>query len=105
MLVKVEGTTINPSDRLRVDGAYFPVPLPAVMGLEGTGRVVEGNGENAKKFVGKRVCFVQAGSGSWGEFAVAEAGNLFEIDEDVTLTSAASGIVNPLTVVGMIHIF
>lgn len=29
----------------------------------------------------------------------------FEIDEDVSLTSAASGIVNPLTVVGMTDIY
>lgn len=75
------------------------------MGIEGTGRVVDGNGKNAKKFVGKRVCFFQAESGTWGEFAIAEVGNLFEIDEDVSLTSAASGVVNPLTVVGLIHTF
>jgi NADPH:quinone reductase-like Zn-dependent oxidoreductase len=25
LLVKVDGTTINPSDRLRIQGVYFPV--------------------------------------------------------------------------------
>jgi NADPH:quinone reductase-like Zn-dependent oxidoreductase len=44
LLVKVDASTINPSDRMRVGGHYFPVPLPATMGLEGTGRVVEANG-------------------------------------------------------------
>jgi len=44
LLIKVQATTINPSDRLRMDGVYFPVPLPATMGLEGTGEVVEANG-------------------------------------------------------------
>ena len=73
------------------------------MGLEGTGRIVEAKGENLQAMVGKRVCFVQAGSGSWGEFALAEI--VFEIDEDVTLTSASSGIVNPLTVIGMTHTY
>ena len=33
LLIKVEGTTINPSDRLRIQGLYFPVALPATMGL------------------------------------------------------------------------
>lgn len=33
LLIKVEGSTINPSDRMRVGGTYFPVPLPATMGL------------------------------------------------------------------------
>ena len=105
LLIKVEGSTVNPSDRLRCAGVYFPVPLPATMGLEGTGTVVEANGENVQEWVGKRVCFTQAGSGSWGEFAVSSPDTSFAIDKDVTLTSAASGIVNPLTVVGMIDIY
>lgn len=66
LLIKVDASTINPSDRLRIGGHYFPVPLPATMGLEGTGHVVEANGEDIQNWVGKRVCFVQAGSGSWG---------------------------------------
>ncbi len=40
LLVKVDASTVNPSDRLRLQGAYFPVQLPATMGLEGTGHVV-----------------------------------------------------------------
>ena len=88
-----------------MDGVYFPVPLPATMGLEGTGEVVEVNGENLKDWIGKRVCFVQAGSGSWGEYAVSDPNSTFEIDKDVSLTAASSGIVNPLTVVGMTHIY
>ena len=77
LLIKVEGSTVNPSDRLRVEGSYFPVALPATMGLEGTGRVVEANGENIQTWVGKRVCFTQAGSGSWGEFAVSVPNSTF----------------------------
>lgn len=105
LLIKVEGSTINPSDRLRLAGHYFPVPLPATMGLEGTGRVVEANGEDIQTWVGKRVSFTQDGSGSWGEYAVTNPNTAFPIDEDVPLHSAASGIVNPLTVVGMTEIF
>lgn len=75
------------------------------MGIEGTGHVVEANGENVQNWVGKRVCFIHANSGSWGEFALTIPDTCFEIDKDVNLTSAASGIVNPLTVVGMVHIY
>ena len=75
------------------------------MGLEGTGRVVEANGEDFQTWVGKRVCFTQDGSGSWGEYAVSNPNTVFAIDEDVPLHCAASGIVNPLTVVGMTEIF
>jgi NADPH:quinone reductase len=105
LLIRVEGTTINPSDRMRLTGSYFPVPLPATMGLEGTGRVIEAKGEALQHWVGKRVSFVQAGLGTWGEFSLADPERTFEIDEDVSLTSAASGIVNPLTVIGMTKIF
>lgn len=105
LLVKVQASTINPSDRLRIGGHYFPVPLPATMGLEGTGHVVEANGEGLQEWVGKRVSFTQAGSGSWGEYAITTPSQAFPITEDVPLHCAASGIVNPLTVVGMTEIY
>ncbi len=44
VLIKVEGTTINPSDRICTTGHYFPAPLPRIIGLEGTGRVIKGKG-------------------------------------------------------------
>jgi NADPH:quinone reductase-like Zn-dependent oxidoreductase len=43
-LVKVDASTVNPSDRGRLTGRYAPTPLPNVMGLEGTGKVIEVNG-------------------------------------------------------------
>lgn len=75
------------------------------MGLEGTGKVVEANGEDIQSWLGKRVSFVQSGSGTWAEFAVANAAMVFEIDQDLDLTSAASGIVNPLTVEGFLDVY
>lgn len=75
------------------------------MGLEGTGHIVEAHGEHIQEWVGKRVSFIQSDSGSWGEYAVTNPHLCFEIDEEVSLTSAASGIVNPLTVVGMTDIY
>lgn len=105
LLIKVDASTINPSDRLRIDGVYMKMPLPRTAGGEGTGHVIQANGEDLQGWVGKRVSFINDGSGSWGEFAVAKPDWTFEIDEDVPLISAASGIVNPMTVIGMIQIY
>jgi NADPH:quinone reductase-like Zn-dependent oxidoreductase len=105
LLIKVDASTINPSDRARLTGNYSPVKLPSIMGLEGTGKVISANGEDIQNWVGKRVCFLQKNSGSWGEYAISTPLQSFPIDEDVPLTTAASGIVNPLTVIGMIEIF
>ena len=55
--------------------------------------------------MGKRVSFIQDGSGSWGEYAVTNPFLAFPLTEDVPVQSAASGIVNPLTVIGMTSIY
>lgn len=102
LLIKVEASTINPSDRLFIQGAYFKKPLPITPGFEGVGRVVEANGQEVQSWVGKRVTFV-ALTGSWGQYALAEPNQTFEIDDNVPESSAASGIVNPLTVIGFIE--
>lgn len=104
LLIKVEGSTINPSDRLFIQGVYMRRPLPAYCGVEGRGTVVKSHDENLSSWVGKRVCFA-ASRGSWCDFAVASPNLIFEISKDVPLSSAASGIVNPLTVIGFVENF
>ena len=64
-MIKVDATTINPIDRINMLGVFNPVPLPAAMGLEGTGKVVEAKGENVQHLIGKRVSFLQTGAGTW----------------------------------------
>jgi NADPH:quinone reductase-like Zn-dependent oxidoreductase len=76
-LIKVEASTVNPSDRGRISGAYMPIQLPAIMGLEGTGRVVEANGADIQNWVGKRVSFTQAGSGTWADYAISTPNQSF----------------------------
>jgi NADPH2:quinone reductase len=100
LLVKVEASTINPSDKMFIHGHYVRRPLPATPGLEGVGRVVEANGADLQKYLGKRVCFI-TDEGSWAEYSTSSF--FLEIDDDVPVSSAASGMVNPLTVLGMIH--
>lgn len=66
LLIKVAASTINPADRLFIEGKYFRRPLPAVCGMEGTGTVVEAKGEALQSWVGKRVTFISS-LGSWAE--------------------------------------
>lgn len=98
--VRVEASTINPSDLMFLSGDYFQKPLPSPAGFEGTGKVVKA-GKNAKNLEGKRVCF-SGGGGAWSYFANVNSRGVFVIDEDVPVSSAASGIVNPLTALGFI---
>jgi NADPH:quinone reductase-like Zn-dependent oxidoreductase len=56
---------------MRIGGFYFPTPLPTIMGLEGTGRVVEANGADIQQWVGKRVSFTQVGYGTWAEYSIS----------------------------------
>jgi len=105
LLIKIEASTINPSDRVSMTGAYLSIPLPAVMGREGVGRIVEANGEQLNEWVGKRVSFWSPLGGAWAEFVAVDPSMCFPISEDVPMHSAASGLVNPLTVIGMTDIF
>ena len=41
VLIKVTASTINPSDRFRVKGAYGASKVPFVGGLEGCGEIVK----------------------------------------------------------------
>jgi NADPH:quinone reductase-like Zn-dependent oxidoreductase len=105
LLIKVEASTVNPSDRAKLAGFYMPEPLPIVLGLEGVGRVEKVAGEGVQDWVGKRVSFLKAGSGTWGEYSVAIPHLAFPVEEDLPVETAASGVVNPLTVVGMTDIY
>ena len=97
----MEGSTINPSDTFNFSGAYGG-QIPRTAGVEGSGRVIKAEGEEVQHWVGKRVCFINRGSGTWGNYCATVPALAFEIDDDVSLQSASSGVVNPLTAIGMI---
>lgn len=88
-----------------MDGMYFQRPLPTTCGLEGTGRIVKVNGEDLQGLLNKRICFTN--TGTWATHIVLniKSASFFELDEDVPLSSAASGIVNPLTVLGFYYTY
>jgi NADPH:quinone reductase-like Zn-dependent oxidoreductase len=67
--VKVEASTVNPSDRLFLAGLYLTnVQPPSVAGFEGVGEIVAFKGESVKEWMGKRVSFTA--SGAWASYAV-----------------------------------
>lgn len=105
VLIKVDASTINPSDHLLMDGACFERPLPSICGIEGTGTVVDAVGELAKLWIGVRVSFISPSYGSWVEYSVATPHEIFEIDDNIPISSSACGLINPLTAIGFVERF
>ena len=104
LLVKVAASTINPSDLIFLSGGYFKRDLPAVCGIEGTGEVIGAGEESLNHWIGKRVSFCSP-YGSWCEYSICFEYACLEIAADVDEQTAASGIVNPVTVLGFIDVY
>lgn len=112
VVVRLKLRPVNPADGFSVMGLYpgfAPSSLPATPGLEGVGDVAAvGEGvENLK--VGQRVVpifgagYLQKGEGSWQQYVTINADHAVPIPDNISDESAAQLIVNPVTVVGMIH--
>jgi NADPH:quinone reductase-like Zn-dependent oxidoreductase len=106
VLVKVNLASINPSDTMFVKGFYGqPRVKGRPAGFEGTGVVVaSGGGFMAGRLKGRRVAFVASPTGTWAEYAVAEAAACIPLMKGVRDEDAAGLIVNPLTAVAMFGI-
>ena len=103
VLVKMECSTVNPSDYLAILGKYPLNGLPMYPGFEGSGTVVKtGIDQRAQALLNTRVAV--ASSGAWSEFNVADVSEVFELKDHVSFEQAADLIVNPMTVVVMIEI-
>lgn len=107
VLVRVAASPVNPSDLAFLEGEYaFRKALPAVPGLEGSGRVVDvGRGLFARRLAGRRVaCFPAAqADGMWAQFAVAPATQCFLLPDHVSDELGAMALVNPLAAIGLIE--
>lgn len=91
---------MNPSDYYTLKGLYPLEIYPLSPGLEGSGVVVS-EGE----FKGKRVAFnAQNPYGSYAQYAIAEKHLVFEVDDNLPLQNAASGFINPGTVIGFLSV-
>jgi NADPH2:quinone reductase len=94
-VVKIEAAGVNFIDVYQRDGLY-PVQLPYVLGLEGSGTVSEvGQGVDALA-VGDRVAW--AGSpGAYAEYAAVPADRLVKIPEAIGFPEAAAAMLQGMT--------
>ncbi|MDX9905470.1 MAG: zinc-binding dehydrogenase [Bacteroidales bacterium] len=101
VLVKVTASPCNPSDIAFMRGSYnIRKPVPAVMGFECTGTVVEtGDHPEAKALLGKRVsCFSQSDeNGTWAEYFLTDYNNCLTIKDDLDDDQASGLCINPFT--------
>lgn len=89
VLIAVEGAGLNNADLLQARGLYPPPPGASdILGMEVSGTIVE-MGEGVSGWsIGERVCALLPGGG-YAEFALANAGCLLPVPENVDLVEAA----------------
>jgi NADPH:quinone reductase len=93
--VKLGAAGVNPVDtKIRRNGLFFDRPLPAVLGCDGAGTVVE-TGAQARKFKpGDKVWFCHGGlgreQGNYAEFNVLDERWASHMPESLSFTEAAS---------------
>ncbi len=108
VLVKMEYSSINPSDLSLLQGTFKNTPkYPIIPGIEGSGTVVsDGGGLLPKLRLNKRVsCTSTEGlGGCWAEYMVTSAMHVVPIKTSIDFQQAASLIVNPLTALAFINI-
>jgi NADPH:quinone reductase-like Zn-dependent oxidoreductase len=102
VLIEMIACPINPADLLVLTGRHFYKPdLPASVGIEGVGRVVE---------VGAAVQQVAAGDvvavpfgGTWREYMALKASDVLRVPPDIDVMQAAMMSVNPVTAAGLLE--
>lgn len=103
--IKVILAAVNPSDEMFIQGLYGQPRIGGnAAGFEGVGEVVEsGGGLMGTWLKGKRVAFVAkpGRTGTWSEFAIADAATCIPLKKGVSDVDGAALIVNPLTALAM----
>jgi len=101
LLVRVAAAPCNPSDIAFMRGGYsIRKPLPAIMGFECTGTVLEtGDDPELKSWIGKRVsCFTQdEEAGTWAEYVATHPDNCLQLRDELSDEQAAALCINPFT--------
>ncbi len=93
--VKLSAAGVNPVDtKIRKNGLFFDQPLPAVLGCDGAGTVVE-VGDNAKRFkVGDKVWFCHGGlgreQGNYAEYIVLDERWVGNMPSNLSFAEAAA---------------
>lgn len=99
VLIRVTMAPVNPSDVAFITGFYGQPRVAGIpAGFEGVGQVVaSGGGAIADRLVGRRVSFFAGVSGSWAQYAVAEAKTCIPLRSKMRDEDGAALLVNPLS--------
>lgn len=92
--VRLRAAGVNPIDtKLRARGVFYPNALPAILGCDGAGEVVEAGAESGLA-PGDRVAFCHGGlggaAGNYAEYTVLEAAETALIPDGVSFEQAAA---------------
>ena len=103
LLIKTAFAGLNFFDTLIRSGKYMRRPTyPNIIGGEVSG-VVEQVGEGVEGFnIGDRVCALTGSYGGYAEFAVAEAGATFKLQDNVSMQQGAAYPLQVLTAWGVL---
>jgi NADPH:quinone reductase-like Zn-dependent oxidoreductase len=108
VLVRMAAAPINPSDLSFLRGTYKDQkPLPAIPGIEGSGRVVAaGPGLFPRMMVVRRVACASSptSGGTWAEYMVTSAKLCIPLLSSISLEAGAMMAVNPLTALAFFDI-
>ena len=103
VIIKMQYSPVNFSDLMVARGVYFIQPeLPAVIGGEGVGVIVEAGPDVDHVKVGDRVV-LPFGTYAWAEFVKAPAEKLFALSPDSDPRQAAMASINPPTAILLLN--
>ena len=99
VLVKLHAAAVNPSDLMFMRNDYgIQRTLPTTPGFEGCGTVVASGAGLGLLWRGRRVALAtQAYGGTWSEYTIASATNVFPLKQHISDAQGAMLMVNPLT--------
>jgi NADPH:quinone reductase-like Zn-dependent oxidoreductase len=99
LLVALEAAPVHPSDLHLIRGFYGVHPnLPAPLGAEGVGRVVEVGSEADQDLAGRRVVILPTYEhGTWADQAVVAGHEVVVVDDEADALQLAMLGINPLT--------
>lgn len=102
--VKISHVPVNPSDLIPITGAYaHRISLPAVVGYEGVGRVVEAPSGHSH-LIGQRVLPLR-GEGTWQTYVDCPAHHAVVVPAAISDLVAARAYINPMAAATMLRLW
>ncbi|MGO2685920.1 MAG: alcohol dehydrogenase catalytic domain-containing protein, partial [Enterococcus italicus] len=94
--IAISHVSVNPSDLIPITGAYaHRTPLPAVVGYEGVGTIVEVGSSELKELIGQRALSLDGGT--WQRYVVSKREQLILVPNSLPDELACQMYINPLT--------